>query len=701
MSPLELLDPAVASAFYGGFSTLREQQKAAIEPLMAGLNMVLSSGTGSGKTEAVMAPLISRYRRAAQESDLPTILYVAPTKALVNDLEKRLQLPLHSLGLRLGIRHGDRDDLTRAQLPHVLITTPESLEVLHFRKDKALKGIRAMVIDEVHLLFNTQRGLQLAVLLSRTQQETQASIQWVALSATIGELSEIRDFLVGQDERAVFLAFPSDRPIDAHVRRIATEQEFRQIISLLTKSDQTKLLVFVNSRKECERLTGWLQGIDQLRDSVFAHYSSLSQNVRLETERRFAEQENAVCVATSTLELGVDIGDIDAVVLWGVPGGVDSFLQRIGRGNRRSIKTNVICLVPDTSVDIVLDGLRFGALLDAGRKGELSSKQPQELYGAIAQQCLSIIASNGGRFTRISDLSNMFANQSHIDRKAVELILSELATNEYLQPHGFKNQYGGAEKLYELVDYRLIYGNFALGSQTVNVSYETKQLGEVPAINLIRVKAGETLRFAGKSWLIRKVSKEGFSLIPSSSDRETTYFIYPSAGIRTDAFVTNRIWNLLHAKEYAGDIYEPKLRNIIDASRAQMQSICSADQIPYVKSRDGYKYYTFAGHLANRAIGLIAQKPGYQTDDISVSTLTPIEWANIPKNPIDYHTVYSDLFESGSEQTIYQRMLPLDLQTKEYLQGWLKDRMISQVLARLSGSESKAVPTGMSLKIGH
>jgi ATP-dependent Lhr-like helicase len=695
MSPMKLLDPLVASAFYGRFSSLREPQKAAIEPLTAGMNIVLSSGTGSGKTEAVMAPLINRYRRVALASDIPTILYVAPTKALVNDLEKRLQLPLHALGMRLGIRHGDRDDLTRAQLPHILITTPESLEVLHFRKDKSLKGIKAIIIDEVHLLHNTQRGLQLAILLRRTQQETQAPIQWAALSATIEILAEIRDFLIGKEDRTVFLAFPSDRPIDAHVRKIGAEEEFRQIISLLIKNKRTKLLIFVNSRKECERLTGWLHGIHELRNSTFAHYSSLSQNVRLETEKKFADLRSAVCVATSTLELGIDIGDIDAIVLWGIPGGVASFLQRIGRGNRRSTKTNVICLVPDTSDNAVLDGLRFGALIDAGRKGELSSKYPYELYGAIAQQCLSIIASNGGRFTRIADLMTQFVNHSHIDRKTVELILSELAKNEYLQPHGFKNQYGGAEKLYELVDYRLIYGNFPLGSQTVNVCYEAKLLGEVPAINIIRIKSGDSLRFAGQCWFVKKVSRECFSLTPARSGKETASFIYMTSGIRTDAFVANRMWELIHSKVFVDDIYESKLRNLISAYREQIQSICASDQVPFVNFPDGYKYYTFAGHLVNKAIGLIAQKPGYQADDISVSALTPIDWTNIAENPADFHTIYSYLFESSSEQTIYQRLLPISLQKKEYLQEWLKDRTIPRILARLKDAELKAVPPGI------
>ena len=125
MSSIEWLERRVASAFYGSFTTLRPVQEAAIEPLVKGQNIVLSSGTGSGKTEAVLAPLLSRYWRKAVTTEALIMIYIAPTKALVNDLEKRLYPPLGKLGLRVGIRHGDRDDLVSGRTPHVLVTTPE------------------------------------------------------------------------------------------------------------------------------------------------------------------------------------------------------------------------------------------------------------------------------------------------------------------------------------------------------------------------------------------------------------------------------------------------------------------------------------------------------------------------------------------------------------------------------------------------
>ncbi|MCH7943620.1 MAG: DEAD/DEAH box helicase, partial [Proteobacteria bacterium] len=344
---------------------------ATIEPILLGKNVVLSAGTGTGKTEAIMAPLMAKYWREAVRTDLLTVIYIAPTKALVNDVERRLAGPLGTLGVAVGVRHGDRDDLAAGRRIHVLITTPESLEVLLFRRDDRLSGVRAIVIDEVHLLYNTQRGLQLAFLLNRLRTQTPDVLQTAALSATIASPEDIQTFFFGRDVEAQALTFSAHRPIDAHVRVITAERELVEFVKLMTDGPRAKLLMFADSRRECERLAGALTNGQCGSLEIFAHYSSLSAEVRVATEERFAASPKALCVATSTLELGIDIGDIDAVLLWGAPASVESFLQRIGRGNRRSHKTNVICLVPETAESPVREIVKFLALLDAARTGQL------------------------------------------------------------------------------------------------------------------------------------------------------------------------------------------------------------------------------------------------------------------------------------------------------------------------------------------
>ncbi len=688
------LHPRVASAFYGQFTQLRPIQTAAIEALVNGGNVVLSSSTGSGKTEAVIAPLVSRYWEAAAQSGALFLIYVAPTKALVNDLQKRLSPPMQFIGLRVGIRHGDRDDLAAGLKPTILITTPESLEVLVLRKDPALATVKAVVIDEVHLLYNTQRGLQLSTLIKRLGQLSLHPLQWAALSATIGRLSDVRDFLFGTTSECTFIAGQTKRAVDALVKPVASIQAFNSVVDMMLGDGSGKLLVFANSRRQCEELASVLQIRNRLGCSVFAHYSSLSPEVRAETERAFAECRTAVCLATSTLELGIDIGDIDAVLLWGAPPGIESFLQRIGRGSRRSNKTNVVCLIPPESSN-VLEAIRFLALIQSARGSELPIQRPFDLYGAAAQQCLSAILSDGGRFTRIADLCTLFEHHPHLSRENVEEILSELAANGYLQRHGFKNQYGADERLHKLVDYRMIYGNFGAGSDLVTVHYNSKLLGEVPAINLLRASNGAVVRFAGKNWVVQRASRDGIFVLPATSANGVVDFVYPGKGPPTGTFLPNKMWQLLYDSNLPVDMLTRNLAEQVTAFRDYLNSHCTQFQIPYFPQDGGVLYFTFAGYLINKAIGLSTGRD-FKADELTLWARAPIDWANVGDNPASYEECFPSLFEVSSDLSLYQSMLPPDLQLREFLQPWLKDETILLALKRLRNSKSVLVDTSFA-----
>jgi len=699
MSVVDSLGPHVADAFYGKFKCLRDAQVAAIAPLISGKNLVLSAGTGYGKTEAILAPLVSRYWKEAKEKDEIAILYIAPTKALINDLEKRLYTPLNKLGLRIGIRHGDRDDVKHAPPIHILLTTPESLDVLLFRNDPGLLSIRAVIIDEVHLLYNTQRGVQLSILLKRLQKKIQQKLQWAAISATVACLSDISLFLMGNIVNTELLAFPSYRKIDAQIRWVDDESKYINLIKKFTVGSPAKLLVFANSRKECERLSGILQHCENLKNSVFAHYSSLSKEVRLETEQKFAMKRVAVCIATSTLELGIDIGDIDVTLLWGIPKGVVSFLQRIGRGNRRVNKTNVLCLVPDTSKNKILDTFRFAALVDAAQKGEIPLTKPYDLFGAIGQQLLSILGSQEGKFVRIADLVEMTDHLSYVNRDLIESILAELADNGFIQRHGYKNQYGAGEELHKLIDLRLIYGNFGIGSQMIGLYHDSKYLGEVPIINLIKIRSKSKVRFAGKTWQVNKILRDKIQLKPSKSSNGVIDFSYPTKGYSTDTFIPNRIWSLLHSNELKKEIFTKLLQENVFTAKESLEREFSFYQVPFFVTNEGYKYFTFAGYYVNKAIALFTEKTNFEADDISILVPSPIEWEKLPCDPIDYKIIFEKLFEITSEQSIFQQKLPMQLQLIEFIQEWLKDHSINDVLLRLTKSKSKKIESTRTREI--
>src|SRR5439155_5594030 len=244
------------------------------------------------------------------------------------------------------------------------------LDVMLSSREGAILSVRAVVLDEVHLTYNTQRGFQLAVLLRRLEQRVGHPLQVVGLSATVASASDIWGFF-RPGEHFTVIPEHETKSIDYHVCEAATPTDLVALLNRLTDGRRTKALLFANSRRECDRLASELRNATGFRDHIYVHHSSLSKEIRLEVERAFQEAATALCIATSTLELGIDVGDIDVVLLYGHPGGWDSFLQRIGRGNRRSHKSNVICVASPDHGSLFLTVLGFEALVSQVRSGRI------------------------------------------------------------------------------------------------------------------------------------------------------------------------------------------------------------------------------------------------------------------------------------------------------------------------------------------
>lgn len=700
MSNRKLLHPEVQRGFYANFRTLREVQEAAIKPILDGKNVVACSGTGSGKTEAALAPLVSRYWKEFDKSDSTEIIYIAPTKALVNDLDKRLRPRMELIGLRLGIRHGERDDVRRRKkLPHIIITTPESLDVMLFRGDKALETVKALVIDEVHLLYNTQRGLHLAILIDRLRKIVQdKKLQLVALSATIAKLKDVGTYFFGADEMEL-LEFSANREIEAEVR----PGDYVNVVREKTQEAKCKLLAFANSRKMCEELAQDLSEADHLRGAVFTHYSSLSADAREEIEAKFSDLKTAVCNATSTLELGIDIGDIDAVLLCDVPANTDSFLQRIGRGNRRSNKTVAICflglfglrvgapLTPNT------EALRYLALIGAARSGELSSRRTYELFGAVAQQCLSVIAARK-EFVSMNSLMSTFEKIPHVNRPTLDLIVNGLMDAGYLRREGIKNKYGPTDKLHNLVKARLIYGNFPVKARTVELLHGSEDLGEVPQFNLEKIGVGDCIVFAARKWKILKITPridpEVVEVEPYEGKDECESFQYQGMGIGFETFLNEKMWGMIHGEDFHEELLVGgELRKTVTEARDAVRTMCKINEIPYCSLEDGdqnvnFRYYTFGGALVNRAVAMITDQQDFEANDLWLDVHSAIDWKGLPTNPEDYEPIFERMFLPSADQSFFQKKLPRELQVREYVQEWLKDDAVRQVLSRLASSNS-------------
>jgi ATP-dependent Lhr-like helicase len=381
-------------ALLGRFPRLLPIQAQAIEPLADGHNVLLAAPTAGGKTEAALAPILHRILEAeGREVEGPALLYIVPTRALVNDVHRRLQAPMQRVGLVLGRKTGDHASLPK-QFPQVLITTPESLDSMLTRIPRRLLPTQALVLDELHALDGTPRGDQLAALVSRLRRvlasrsgSRSRPLQVAMLSATIDRPEELA---ARYAEDCVLIKDAGAREMRARLSESPFgENPAAKLAALIEPEQGGKVLVFANSRADVEWGASKLRGLLPFGERVYAHHGSLAKSERERVERDFAHAKTACCFSTSTLELGIDIGDIDHVVLYGVPPDLPSFLQRVGRAGRRSGAVSFAALARDDG-----EKLRFKHMTQAAREGHLLTDPPVYDPGTALQQAASLLFQN-------------------------------------------------------------------------------------------------------------------------------------------------------------------------------------------------------------------------------------------------------------------------------------------------------------------
>jgi len=258
--------------------------------------------------------------------------------------------PLLKLAISMAVKTGDEPALNPSRPPEFLITTPESFDSLLANRPRLLCDLRAVVLDELHLYDNTPRGDQLRILLNRLRRirafarsrgdAASDEVQFCALSATMYDADSLasRYFM-----NAVSIQAEGRRVLDAELLPLSGPASLRDFLATLRQRDCKKVLAFCQRRAECEEWAYLLRGSLPFGDDVLVHHASLSGRARHAVEEKFARTGAALCFATATLELGIDIGDVNLILLVGPPDNFSSFLQRLGRGNRRTARTAVAC----------------------------------------------------------------------------------------------------------------------------------------------------------------------------------------------------------------------------------------------------------------------------------------------------------------------------------------------------------------------
>jgi len=419
--------PAVAGWFQATFSAPTAPQAEAWPAIRAGRHTLIAAPTGSGKTLAAFLAAIDTLVRdgvAHPLADETRVVYVSPLKALSNDIERNLQWPLTGIraqlkalhlpdvDIRVQVRTGDTTPGERAAMikrpPHILVTTPESLYLLLTSESgrTMLATARTVIVDEIHAVAGSKRGSHLALSLERLAAlASPHALTRIGLSATQKPIGEIARFLVGSDvldadnqpacaiidsghtrARDLALELPG-APLEAVMSGEVWEQVYDRLAELIRAHHTT--LVFANTRRQVERVTLHLS--ERLgKENVGAHHGSLSKEQRLESEQRLKSGQLRALVATASLELGIDIGDVDLVCQLGSPHAIATLLQRVGRANHAVGGIPKGRLFPLSRDDLV----ECAALLDSVQRGELDRLIiPPKPLDVLAQQIVAEVAA--------------------------------------------------------------------------------------------------------------------------------------------------------------------------------------------------------------------------------------------------------------------------------------------------------------------
>ncbi len=513
MSDFSRLHPAIQHHIVNslGWRQLRPLQEAAIDPLLAGHHALILAGTAGGKTEAALFPLLSRMLN--EEWRGLGILYLCPIKALLNNLEVRLSQYAGWLGRRAMVWHGDVSESERRRMrkdpPDILLTTPESLEVMLLSRradpSKFFSGVRAVVVDEIHAFAGDARGRHLLSVVEGIARLVDDPVQRVGLSATVGNPEVLVDWLAASapGPREVIRAASATvaAPPEILVDHVGSLANAAKVIAALHRGE--KRLVFCDSRARVEQLG---IGLRELGVSTFVSHSSLGQVERRRAGAACAAGRDCVVVATSTLELGIDVGDLDRIIQIDAPATVASFLQRLGRtGRRPGAQRN--CLFLTTSETGFLRAL---GLLELWADGFVEpTLPPPEPLHVFAQQVLAFILQEGGvdRETIKQSLRAM-SGFACLDPADLDAIFDHMLERSILVSDGGLLGLGPeAERLYGAKNFLKLFSVFSAPPLFV-VFHGRNEIGSVDETMFhVRQAGAPILLLAGRNWRVTHLDR--------------------------------------------------------------------------------------------------------------------------------------------------------------------------------------------------
>ncbi len=503
-----------------GWPGLRPLQAQAVPPVLRGDDCILIAPTAGGKTEAALLPLLTRMED--EEWRGLSVLYICPLKALLNNLAPRVAAYAAWLGRDASVRHGDTQSGERRRQmvdrPSILLTTPESLEAMLVStlmdSQHMFGDVRAVVIDEVHAFAGDDRGWHLLATLERVSAVAGRPLQRIGLSATVGNPKRLLGWLqgthTGRARTVVRPAVEGATEPELALDYVGSVRNAARVVSGIHAGE--KRLLFADSRKTVEAVAVELRdlGVD-----TYVSHSSLSVGERRRAEEAFATARDCVIVSTSTLELGIDVGDLDRVVQLGAPLTVASVLQRLGRSGRRSgSRRNATFLATEDE-----ELLRAGGLLLLLEEGFVESVTPPPEPRHIAAQQLLGLALQKGRIS-IRDELEWMARLGLASGGDLVRIASALTESQYLDgDQGLAFIGPHAELAYGRRHFMDLLAAFTTAPE-VTVIHGRQEIGSVdPTLLTLKIEGPRIIALAGRPWEVRHIDWKRKRAYVEASDR--------------------------------------------------------------------------------------------------------------------------------------------------------------------------------------
>ncbi len=441
---LEIFDEGTRKWFQSALGEPTPVQAKAWPDIAAGRHVLVSAPTGTGKTLSAFLVFLDRMKRQAQEGTLEDglqLVYVSPLKSLASDIRENLRRPLEGIGgqeaITVGIRTGDTPQRDRQRMvrkpPHILIITPESLYLMLTSKtgQGVLVTARAVIVDELHALIDTKRGAHLMLSLARLDHLCGRPLQRIGLSATIAPLAAAAEYLAPEEVRIAAPAMGKQLRLEVlgpyadAVRGRRKDPVWEELGALVFQYCQgsRSVIAFVEGRRYAEKLAYYVNTLGG-EDFARVHHGSLSREQRTETEEALRDGKLRLLCATSSMELGIDVGEIDQVLQVGCPRTVSSTMQRLGRAGHNPGRTSVMYLFPRTAAECVSCGMTAQLAREGGV--ELIDPPPQCL-DVLAQHLVSMAAFRSYSLDEVMEVLPRAWNFRDITREDVQAVLCMLA----------------------------------------------------------------------------------------------------------------------------------------------------------------------------------------------------------------------------------------------------------------------------------